>query len=242
MHKHRWDDLQFLNAVAEHGSLSAASRALGVNHSTVLRRIVYLEKSNEVQIFDREAAGYTIRPEGRILLGSLKLMQQAADRIERNLALMRKGISGTFRLSTTDSIANILLPTYLLNLREVYPHIRIEVEVSNKRVQMKNPNSEILIRAGAHLEPELHGEKVGVISFGIFGTINYLKNNPDSEIESHNWLGVKPEFAKTVADGWQISTVGDQVGFFCRQLSHHCKYGRTWTGPGNASNICRKKK
>ena len=39
MHRENWDDLRFMLAVADNGSVSAAARVLGVNHATVLRRI-----------------------------------------------------------------------------------------------------------------------------------------------------------------------------------------------------------
>ncbi len=50
-----WDDLRFFLAIAEQGSLSAASRILSVNHSTVFRRINQLEKSIGVRLFERLA-------------------------------------------------------------------------------------------------------------------------------------------------------------------------------------------
>ena len=53
MHKIRWDDLQYVHAVARHGALSAAARELGVNHATVLRRITALETAQGVTLFDR---------------------------------------------------------------------------------------------------------------------------------------------------------------------------------------------
>ncbi len=66
MHKIRWDDLQFVHAVARHGALSAAARELGVNHATVLRRITALEAAQGVTLFDRPPGGYRLRPEGAI--------------------------------------------------------------------------------------------------------------------------------------------------------------------------------
>ena len=70
--KTRWDDLQFIYAVARHGSLSGAARELGVNHATALRRITAVEAIHGVKIFERPPGGYRVRPEGRDLLEALK--------------------------------------------------------------------------------------------------------------------------------------------------------------------------
>ena len=52
-----WDDLRFLLAVARHGSLSAAARVLGVNHSTVLRRVTALEPAMGARLCDKMPGG-----------------------------------------------------------------------------------------------------------------------------------------------------------------------------------------
>ena len=62
MHNIRWDDLQYVLAVAEHGSLSAAARALGVNHATVLRRITAFEEDIGLALFDRPPGGGVADP------------------------------------------------------------------------------------------------------------------------------------------------------------------------------------
>jgi DNA-binding transcriptional LysR family regulator len=70
-----WDDLRYVLMVAEQGTLSAAARALGVNHSTVLRRISAFEEQKGVQVFDRTSAGYRLTPESRHLLTTLRAIK-----------------------------------------------------------------------------------------------------------------------------------------------------------------------
>lgn len=211
VHKLRWDDLQFVYAVVEQGSLSAASRVLGVNHATVLRRVALLEAKNNVQIFDRSRDGYKLRPEGRVLLNSLRLMEHASARIERSLAVASQGVAGSFRLATTDSIANILLPKYLKALRVAHPNVRIEVSVSNDPIDLVRPTAEILLRTGRGLSPELYGENAGIVALDVFGNPDYLAENTSDEIEAHQWLGVTTNFARSTAGDWQFSRVAEMV-------------------------------
>lgn len=213
MHRIRWDDLQYVHAVAEHGSLSAASRILGVNHATVLRRIALLEAAHDVKLFDRANDGYRLRPEGRALLASLKLMEDASARIRRHLDSTSKGIEGTFRLATTDAIACLLLPRYLEVLRGKHPNINIEIAVSNDPIDMSLSGAEILIRPGADLPSELSGIRAASVTFGVFGERNYLNENTSLPIEQHKWLGVAPGFAQSTAGKWQFSNVRTRSEF-----------------------------
>src|SRR5690606_10345070 len=59
-----WDDLRVFLAVARAGSLSGAARSLGVNHSTVFRRIGAFERALEVRLFDRLPGGYVLTAAG----------------------------------------------------------------------------------------------------------------------------------------------------------------------------------
>ena len=209
MHRLSWNDLQYVHAVAEHGSLSAAARELGVNHSTVQRRITLLEADAGFKLFERGRTGYRLRPEGRDVLASLRLMETAAGRVGRSLSNSGKGVSGVFRLATTDSIANILLPKYLELLRDVHPNAHVEIAVSNTAMDMTHPVAEISIRAAHNLPPELDGEHAGDVTFQVFGTSEYLETNPGNTIEAHHWLGVMPNFAQSTAGAWQASRIAD---------------------------------
>jgi DNA-binding transcriptional LysR family regulator len=188
-HRVRWDDLQFVHAVAEHGSLSAASRALGVNHATVLRRIALLEANANVVLFDRGKDGYRLRPEGRALLASLKLMEDASAKISRNLSLSSKSIDGTFRIATTDAIACVLLPGYLEALREAHPDIQIEIAVSNNLIDMSQANAEILIRPGQKLPSELVGTRAGRLAFGV-GDWQFASIRDNYEFSADSFLAL----------------------------------------------------
>ena len=211
MHKLKWSDLQFVHAVAEEGSLSAASRALGVNHATVLRRIALLEAASHVTLFDRANDGYRPRPECRALLASLKLMDHAAERIRRSLALTSKGLEGTFRLATTDAIACLLLPRPLAELRRRHPNINIEIAVSNDPIDLSMSGAEILVRPGQSLPRELSGYHAGSVRFGVFGAPDYLRQTEKTAPEHQKWLGAAPDFAQSTAGEWQFSR--QQSGF-----------------------------
>ncbi len=73
-----WDDLRLFLAVARAGSLAGAARALGVNHSTVFRRINAFEDSIGVRVFERLPSGYALTVAG-------EEMRATAERVEREI-------------------------------------------------------------------------------------------------------------------------------------------------------------
>jgi DNA-binding transcriptional LysR family regulator len=63
-----WNDYLYFFKVAETGSLKAAAKALGVNHSTVFRRINALEQKLQVRLFERLKSGYALTSAGEDIL------------------------------------------------------------------------------------------------------------------------------------------------------------------------------
>ncbi len=203
MHRLQWNDLQFVQAVIRHGSLSAAARALSVNHATVQRRISTVEASYRVQLFERLPGGYRLRPEGRDVLDALARIETEANRIERAFRGVRRSIEGTFRLTTTDTIAALLLPPHLKALRDTHPEAHVELAITHHRLDMSQPFAEIAIRPIHQLPENMSGEQAGHLQFRVFGSPDYLSVHTDTDVAAHAWLGVTPALGRSPAGQWQ---------------------------------------
>jgi len=103
-----WDDLRFVLSVAEQGTLSGAARVLGVNHSTVLRRVSAFEKDKGVQVFERTGSGYVLTPESRHLLTSLRLIEDQVNGLDRAIARQGLELDGPVRITSSDKVQSIL--------------------------------------------------------------------------------------------------------------------------------------
>jgi DNA-binding transcriptional LysR family regulator len=77
-----WDDVCFFLAVARGGSVRAAAEGLGVNHSTVLRRISQLEERLGASMFDKLPSGYRLTSAGEEVLEFAEQMEAASNRLE----------------------------------------------------------------------------------------------------------------------------------------------------------------
>lgn len=204
MHKIRWDDLQYVHAVARHGALSAAARELGVNHATVLRRITALEAAQGVTLFDRPPGGYRLRPEGRDLLAALNAMGETVEHLERVLPTLGKGLEGSFRVTTTDSIAELLMPRYLADLQRVHPKVQVELIVSNASMDPKHPDAEISIRPAAQLPDWLEGRRVAGMNFCGFAANGVADDAP--------WLGLAGALLRSPLASWQAEQPEEMLG------------------------------
>lgn len=85
-----WDDIRYFLAVARGGSVRAAGAQLGVNHSTVLRRIAQLEERLGAQMFEKLPSGYRLTAAGEEVL-------ELANQMERRLTSWRRASSGATR-------------------------------------------------------------------------------------------------------------------------------------------------
>ncbi len=211
MHKIRWDDLQYVYAVARHGALSAAARELGVNHATVLRRITGLEAALGVTLFDRPPGGYRLRAEGRDLLTALNTMGETVEHLERVLPTLGKGLEGSFRVTTTDSIAELLMPRYLADLQRVHPEVQVELVVSNMSMDPKHPDAEISIRPAKVLPDWLEGRRVAAMNM-----TGYKANGVARDAK---WLAMSGPLLRSPLGAWQAEqpeeTLGMKADSFC---------------------------
>src|SRR4051794_37500716 len=105
-----WNDLRFLLAVADGGSLSAAARALDVNHTTVLRRIARFETELGLRLFERLPTGYALTKGGDALAAAARQVEETVTAVERRIEGEDLRLSGVVRVATTDTLSMFVLP------------------------------------------------------------------------------------------------------------------------------------
>ena len=107
-----WDDLRFLLAVARTGTLSGAARRLGVNHTTVSRRIRALEERVGVRLFERLSSGWATTEAGEDMLASARRVEEEMAALDRRVLGQDARLSGTVRVAITDMMALALMPDF----------------------------------------------------------------------------------------------------------------------------------
>ncbi len=185
-----WDDLRVFLAVARAGSLSGAARSLGVNHSTVFRRIAGLEETLGVRLFERLPNGYALTPAGEETLGIVECIEDDVATLNRTVTGQDLRLSGSVRITAVDMLAFWLLPDHLARFREAYPHIEISLAVGNEALDLSRRETDIALRISDAPPETLVGRRVGRLDFAVYGAPDYCASHPDTELAQHTWIGL----------------------------------------------------
>src|SRR4051794_21980371 len=134
-----WDDLRIFLEVARHGSVHAAARQLGLDHSTICRRIGRLEALLAVKLLDRNRKGVFVRPEGQSLLQHIEGMEQHATSLE----LTGRGASTLVRLATMEGIASGYIARCIPTLARFDPTMKVELVSIPQEVDLNRKEADV---------------------------------------------------------------------------------------------------
>ena len=184
-----WDDLRVFLAVARTGSLSGAARSLGVNHSTVFRRIAGFEEELGVRLFERLPTGYALTAAGEETLAIVERIEADVATLDRTVTGQDLRLSGTVRITAIDMLAFWLLPPSLARFHAAYPGIEIELVVGNEALNLSRRETDIALRIGNTPPETLVGRRVGRLNFAVFGAPDYCAAHPETDLAQHQWIG-----------------------------------------------------
>jgi len=150
-----WDDLRVFLAVARQGSISGAAKRLGVNHSTVSRRLNAYEQAVDVRLFERGSNGYTLTANG------LKLFQVALE-VETRLCRVDDllhgseddTLSGTLTVTLPPALSGEVLMPLFRQFQTRYPELMLNLIASNDLLSLSRMEADVAIRATR--TPPLH--------------------------------------------------------------------------------------
>lgn len=121
-----WDHIRVFLAVADKGTVSAAARALGVSHATVLRAVAKLEHQLQCRLFDHHQTGYRITARGRAIYANASDMAVHADLLTRAARGTDPLPAGTLRLAAPDPTMFPVMPL-IQQFGSAYPGVQIQI-------------------------------------------------------------------------------------------------------------------
>ncbi|WP_417579305.1 LysR family transcriptional regulator [Nitrincola sp.] len=199
-----WNDFELVLAIATSGSLSGASRALGVSHATVFRRIGDIEQRLGVTLFERSRTGYRPTLAGEELADTAKVMDEAALAAERKVAGRDLEPSGEIWATTTDSLLMGLLTPLFMQFQHKYPGILLDVAVSNQLFNLTRREADVAIRPSNRPPENLIGRPLTPIGQAVYGHRS-LGLTPGGMIETlanQPWIGGGPRLQDAALSQW----------------------------------------
>lgn len=209
MHNQNWDDLRFLLAVAEAGSVNAAAGRLKVNHATVLRRIKAFEARYGIEVFDRSARGYRTNLVGQRLIAAAKAVEQAHQALERLISGQDNAYRGSVRLTSTDTFSSTVLPGMLARFRQLQPLINVELQTTNTHVSLSRLDADLTVRPALALPDNLRGIRAATLGFAIYGRRNLIARLRGGD-RSLPWLMTGAQLQESPPGRWMTENIPQQ--------------------------------
>jgi DNA-binding transcriptional LysR family regulator len=200
-----WDDARYFLAVHRAGSLSAAARQLGVNQSTMSRRLVALEARLRAKLFFRTREGFSIAPAGERLLAHAERMEDEAIAISREIAGQETRLTGVVRLTATDLFGARVITPLLVQFHALYPDIQLELDTDNRVRNLTKREADIAVRFGETAERGVVVRRVAEYRSALYASRGYLQRRGTprgGELTGHDILGFAEPVHRNVEAIW----------------------------------------
>lgn len=186
----QWDDLRIFLAVAREGSISGAAKRLGVQHSTVSRRLRALEISLATPLLERKTSGYELTEAGEELRLSASKIEAQILEFEGALGGQESGVSGELKVTAINNMASSILMPMFTRFSANYPDIELHVQVSNKFVRLAERDADIAIRLTNSPTDTLIGTRLATVASTVYGARDYCADVRTGST-GKKWLGVE---------------------------------------------------
>jgi len=195
-----WQWYRSFLAVLDHGSLSAAARALNLTQPTLGRHIDALEASLGLKLFTRSFDGFAPTDAALALRPYAAGLKDTAAALLRAASSQGQGVRGTVRITASEVVGVEVLPPVLASLRQSHPELVVELVVSNEVGDLLRREADIAVRMVQPTQGALIARRVGSIELGMHGRADYLARcgTPRSmdELLRHSLIGFDREDAR----------------------------------------------
>lgn len=196
-----WDDLRYFLRAAQSGSLSGAARAMGVEHSTIGRRLSALERSLGAPLMLRGPEGLRTT-----LLGAQ--VAPLIEEVERGIIAINDLVASQnarVRLAAPSGFAKIFSEN-LADLRRQHPGISLEIVGGARAVDLKRGEAHVAVRVGPIADQDLIARRLCEAGFSLYASEAYLARRPAPEdpndLSGHEIIAYDALMSTTPAAVW----------------------------------------
>ena len=199
-----WDDFRYVKAIADTRSLGGAAHSLGVNHSTVFRRLGQIEQHLGSRLFDRGRSGYAPTPCGEDMVRLADRVAEDITAFERRVTGQDLRPSGELRITTNDMVLLHLLTDILVEFRRAYPEIVLDIVVSNTLLNLSKRDADVAVRVTYQAPDTLSGLQIGRIAWAIYGPKALAETRFDvlTDPPRHDWVAFADQVAVARTSKW----------------------------------------
>lgn len=184
-----YPDLALILALVRGGSLARASQLLRVDVSTVFRAVRRLEAALGQQLFEKSRAGYLPTSLAQALAEQAERAEQALEAARIGVEQGGEVISGTVRLTCTDSVLQGLLLPALAQFMPQYPALTLELSTSNDFANLSRRDADIALRLTRTPPEHLVGRCLGAVTYQVCASPAYARLHEGRALADLAWIG-----------------------------------------------------
>ena len=202
-----WNDLKFFLAVAREGSTLAAARSLGVNQSTVQRRLADLETQLGQRLVERLPSGYRLTELGDAVLPYAEGVAAQAEVFAQAVRDLGRAAIGIIRLTCPEPIAFRLTQSGILDrFHAAHPNLKVEFVLSDQYVDLAKGEADVALRSGDTEDSVLVGRKIADSLWAIYASRQYVERHGApvtiADLARHPLIAFEESMAKHRTVSW----------------------------------------
>ncbi|MCG6573686.1 LysR family transcriptional regulator [Pseudomonas sp. AF32] len=183
-----YPDLSLILALVRGGSLARAAQLLKVDVSTVFRSVRRLEAALGQPLFEKSRAGYLPTSLARALCEQAERAEQALEAARIGVEQGGAVITGTVRLTCSDSVLQALLLPALARFMPAYPALHLELSTSNDFANLSRRDADIALRLTRTPPEHLVGRHLGDVAYRVCASPAYLRSISSDDLRSMTWI------------------------------------------------------
>lgn len=196
-----WDDFRFVLAIARGGTVSAAAQQLGVDHTTVIRRVDRIEQQLSAKLFDRRKTGYLLTEPGHHVVRGAEEIESTIVANQETIGGSKAHLTGTVRIGAPDGFGSYFLASRLTTLADRYPDLDLQLVATARLFSLSKREADIAITLSMPKEGRIIGRKLLDYSLGLYATPGYLAAFPAiksrEDLAEHRFVGYIEELLFT---------------------------------------------
>lgn len=192
MHSLDWNDVRYFLAIGEAGTLAGAGRALGVQHSTVGRRLDAVEQALGVTLFTRTPDGLILTAAGKEILPLAMEAGRALAAIELRVAGNDQRIDGSVRLATSEAFSGFMI-RLLSELKARHPALTVDILSGNRPLDLSRGEADVAVRMVTTSQSDLISRKIGEAGWSLYAAESYIQRSgipaAATDLAGHDLIG-----------------------------------------------------
>ena len=208
-----WTDYHVVLSVAREGSVAKASAALGMTHSTLLRKLDQIETRLKTRLFERVRGRYSLTPAGHEIEQAARAFEPIAQAAETRVLGQDLRPTGDVRVSAAPIVIDHLLPPVLVQFASAFPEVRIELAGTREHVSLRRREADVAIRIADAVPDWLVGRKLAELQFKVYSRRRAGANPAPRQVAeltgTRRWIGFERDARDLKFDRWLDAAVPD---------------------------------